>query len=157
MIISDWGTYVWFWIELEAWQAMSIRPFDWGVYLEHIWYSRLMIKTKPLDENQFCKLRNELSVIDFTNVTWNLVHVLFGSLMHFLVCISSIFWCIFSYFWFYNDLVCFIKISWYNMFLLLNGWYSCWFYNFWKYLWAMIPNSNSTRGLSLEFWAVWKV
>jgi len=25
IIISDWGTYVWFWIELEAWQAMSTR------------------------------------------------------------------------------------------------------------------------------------
>ena len=24
--------------------------------------------TKPLDENRFCKLRNELNVIDFSNV-----------------------------------------------------------------------------------------
>ena len=26
------------------------------------------IFTKPLDENRFCKLRNELNVIDFSNV-----------------------------------------------------------------------------------------
>jgi hypothetical protein len=46
------------------------------------------IFTKPLDESQFCKLRNELNVIDISNVAWELAHVfihmhLFISLIYF--------------------------------------------------------------------------
>jgi hypothetical protein len=45
--------------------------------------------TKPLDESRFCKLRNELNVIDFSNMAWELAHVcthmrLFISLIYFL-------------------------------------------------------------------------
>ena len=39
MFISSWGNQVWFWDDLEAWQAKSIRSFDCGVYFAHIWYS----------------------------------------------------------------------------------------------------------------------
>jgi hypothetical protein len=47
------------------------------------------IFTKPLDESRFCKLRNELNVIDFLNVAWELAHVfihmhLFISLIYLL-------------------------------------------------------------------------
>jgi hypothetical protein len=35
------------------------------------------IFTKPLDESWFCKLRNELNVIDISNVAWELAHVFF--------------------------------------------------------------------------------
>jgi hypothetical protein len=47
------------------------------------------IFTKPLDESRFCKLRNELNVIDFSNVARQLAHVfihmhLFISLIYFL-------------------------------------------------------------------------
>jgi hypothetical protein len=46
------------------------------------------IFTKPLDESRFCKLRNELNVIDISNVAWELAHVfihmhLFISLIYF--------------------------------------------------------------------------
>jgi hypothetical protein len=55
------------------------------------------IFTKPLDESRFCKLRNELNVIDFSNVAWELAHVfiqmhLFISLIYFLsiLCFCSL-------------------------------------------------------------------
>jgi hypothetical protein len=34
-----------------------------------------------LDESRFCKLRNELNIIDFSNVAWKLAHVTYGSSM----------------------------------------------------------------------------
>ena len=33
------------------------------------------IFTKPLDESLFYKLRNELNIIDFSNVAWKLIHM----------------------------------------------------------------------------------
>jgi len=38
-----------------------------------------------LDEKSFCKLKNELNVIYFSNVTWKLVLMTFGSFVHPLV------------------------------------------------------------------------
>jgi hypothetical protein len=43
------------------------------------------IFTKPLDESRFCKLRNELNVIDISNVDM----LLFISLIHFLAHLLS--------------------------------------------------------------------
>jgi hypothetical protein len=55
------------------------------------------IFTKPLDESRFCKLRNELNVIDISNVAWELAHVfihmhLFISLIYFvpILCFCSV-------------------------------------------------------------------
>jgi hypothetical protein len=45
------------------------------------------IFTKPLDESWFCKLRNELNVIDISNVAGELAHVF----IHMLLYISLIF------------------------------------------------------------------
>ena len=47
------------------------------------------IFTKPLDESQFCKLRNELNIIDFSNVARKLAHVAYGSFMHSLFYFSE--------------------------------------------------------------------
>jgi hypothetical protein len=110
-----------------------------------------------LDENCFARLRNELNVIDFSNMAWNQVHLLFGSLMHLLVCISSIFGAFLGYLWFLLNLASFILFSWSHMFLMSFGMHSCWFCNIWKYLWAMIQiqswmcKSWQNSGQS-EFW-----
>ena len=59
------------------------------------------IFTKPLDESRFCKLRNELNIIDFSNVAWKLAHVAYGSFMHSLFLFSEFlehFWAIYEFY-----------------------------------------------------------
>ena len=41
------------------------------------------IFTKPLDEGRFCKLKNELNVIDYSNVGWTLVSCILFELVLF--------------------------------------------------------------------------
>ena len=53
----------------------------------------------------FCKLRNELNIIDFSNVAWKLAHVAYGSFMHSLFHFSEFlryFWAIYEFSWFYS-------------------------------------------------------
>ena len=57
-----------------------------------------------LDEKSFCKLKNELNVIYFSNVAWKLVHMTFGSYVHSLLQIfdfSKLLWAIYEFPWFY--------------------------------------------------------
>ena len=61
------------------------------------------IFTKPLDESRFCKLRNELNIIDFSNVARKLAHVAYGSFMHSLFLFFEFlehFWAIYEFSWF---------------------------------------------------------
>ena len=63
------------------------------------------IFTKPLHECWFCKLRNELNIIDFSNVAWKLVYMSCGSLIHLLLQFSEFlrnFWAIYEFSWFYS-------------------------------------------------------
>jgi hypothetical protein len=52
MIISDWGTKVWFWDELEAWEIMITRLFDCGVYLAHIFGTQIEDQDQAQDEDE---------------------------------------------------------------------------------------------------------
>ena len=57
-----------------------------------------------LDENHFCKLRNELHVIDFSKMIWKLVHMTFGSYVHTLLQFSDfskLLWAIYEFPWFF--------------------------------------------------------
>ena len=57
-----------------------------------------------LDEQSFCKLKNELNVIYFSNVAWKLVLMTFGSFVHSLVQNSEFLrhlWAIYEFSWFY--------------------------------------------------------
>ena len=63
------------------------------------------IFTKPLDESRFCKLRNELNIIDFSNVAWKLAHMAYGSFMHSLFYFFEFlryFWAIYEFSWLYS-------------------------------------------------------
>ena len=57
-----------------------------------------------LYEKSFCKLKNELNVIYFSNVAWKLVHMTFGSYVHSLLQIfyfPKLLWGIYEFPWFY--------------------------------------------------------
>ena len=59
-----------------------------------------------LDEQSFCKLKNELNVIYFSNVAWKLVLMTFGSFVHSLLQISEFskhLWGIYEFPWFYSN------------------------------------------------------
>jgi hypothetical protein len=63
------------------------------------------IFTKPLDESRFCKLRNELNIIDFSNVAWKLAHVAYDSSMFSLFHFSEFlrdFWAVYEFSWFHS-------------------------------------------------------
>ena len=48
MFISNWGTQIWFWDDLEAWQEKSTRPFDCGNVLS----TYLVLKLEDQDQTQ---------------------------------------------------------------------------------------------------------
>ena len=52
MIISVWGTYVWFWIDLEAWQVMSTRSFDCGMYLVYTFSTQIEDQDQTQEEDE---------------------------------------------------------------------------------------------------------
>ena len=53
------------------------------------WFANLFELNLVFGWKSFCKLRNELHVIDFSNVTWKLILMAFGSYMHSLLQISE--------------------------------------------------------------------
>ena len=58
-----------------------------------------------LDEQSFCKLKNELNVIDFSKMIWKLVHMTLGSYVYSLFHFSDFlkqFWAIYEFSWFYS-------------------------------------------------------
>jgi hypothetical protein len=58
-----------------------------------------------LDESRFCNLRNELNIIDFSNVAWKLAHVAYGSSMFYLFHFSEFlkdFWAVYDFSWFHS-------------------------------------------------------
>ena len=60
--------------------------------------------TLLLEEKPFCILENELNIIEFSKMTWKLVHMACGSSMHIWFQFSEFlrhFWAIYEFSWFY--------------------------------------------------------
>ena len=77
------------------------------IFFGNIWWlANLFELNLVFGWKSFCKLRNELLVIDFSNVTWKLTLMAFGSYMHSLLQISKFskhLWGIYEFPWFYSN------------------------------------------------------
>jgi len=65
-------------------------------------------------KNLFCKLKNELNVIYFSNVAWKLVLMTFGSFVHSLVQKSEFLrhlWAVYEFSWFYSIYFWFLVLT----------------------------------------------
>ena len=109
------------------------------------------IFTKPLNESWFCKLRNELNIIDFSNVAWKLVHMACGSSMHLLLHFSKfsrIFWVIYRLSWFYSIYFWFLVVT--RSYESLDGIHVCFeifgfLYEQWSQIWVGIEKLAEFR------------
>ena len=86
-----------------------------GWFIGNIWWLANLFKLNLVfGWKSFCKLRNELLVIDFSNMTWKLILMAFGSYIHSLLQISEFskhLWGIYEFPWFYSNYFWFLILT----------------------------------------------